>query len=81
MESVTLKYRCYPDGTIVWEEDFHEYDNALPYYDDYFEGSININLCPAVEAGFQEADAEKLYQDWILKGEEETFEEYLEGLR
>ena len=28
-------YRIYADGTVVHEDDFDEYDNSLPYYDDY----------------------------------------------
>lgn len=29
-------YRVYADGTVVHQDDFHEYDEARqPYYDDY----------------------------------------------
>jgi hypothetical protein len=30
-----ILYRIYADGSIVDEEDFEEYDNSVPYYDDY----------------------------------------------
>lgn len=30
-----IKYRIYPNGEILDEEDFEEYDNSLPYYDDF----------------------------------------------
>lgn len=30
-----MKYRIYPNGEIIDEEDFEEYDNSLPYYDDF----------------------------------------------
>lgn len=35
-----MKYRLYADGTVVHEDDFNEYDNSLPYYDDYEEVDI-----------------------------------------
>ena len=28
-------YRVYANGTVVHEDDFDEWDNAQPYYDDY----------------------------------------------
>ena len=28
-------YRVYADGWVVHEDDFEEYDNSQPYYDDY----------------------------------------------
>lgn len=36
----TYLYRQYADGTIVVEDDFDEFDNSLPYYDDYKEVAI-----------------------------------------
>ena len=30
-----VTYRVYADGTVVHEDEFAEYDNSLPYYDDY----------------------------------------------
>ena len=30
-----MQYRIYASGTLVHEDDFEEYDNAQPYYDDY----------------------------------------------
>ena len=30
-----MTYRIYADGTVVHEDDFEEWDNAQPYYDDY----------------------------------------------
>jgi len=41
-----MEYRRYAGGDIVSEEDFHEYDNATPYYDDYAQIYIddtNVN--------------------------------------
>ena len=31
----TDEYRVYGDGRAVFEDDFDEEDNSLPYYDDY----------------------------------------------
>jgi len=28
-------FRLYADGTVVHQDDFSEYDNAVPYYDDF----------------------------------------------
>jgi hypothetical protein len=28
-------YRIYADGTIVHQDDFHEWDHSQPYYDDF----------------------------------------------
>lgn len=35
-----IKYRIFPDGTIVHQDDFEEIDNSTPVYDDYSEHSI-----------------------------------------
>lgn len=34
IETVT-QYRLYADGTVVHQDDFADYDNATPFYDDY----------------------------------------------
>jgi len=41
-----MKYRIYAGASrdIVSEEDFAEYDNGLPYYDDYAELDIDDKL-------------------------------------
>lgn len=43
MVTETIQMREYADGTIITEDEFDEYDNALPYYDDYrqFESTID----------------------------------------
>lgn len=41
---MTIKYRLYADGSLVSEEDFEERDNSLPYYDDYFETDVPVEL-------------------------------------
>ena len=50
------KYRVYPDGEIVWEDEFSERD---PKYDDYFEGEVH----PALEEWLH-VDG----RDYALKG-------------
>jgi len=30
-----VTFRIYPNGEVVIDDDFEEYDNASPYYDDY----------------------------------------------
>lgn len=35
-----MRFRIYPDGTVVNQEDFHVEDNATPYYDDYSEVEV-----------------------------------------
>lgn len=32
-----IKFRIYADGNVVHEDEFPEYDNGQPYYDDYSE--------------------------------------------
>lgn len=39
-----MKYRIYASGTIITEDEFEEYDNSLPYYDDYSEHEIPEEL-------------------------------------
>jgi hypothetical protein len=39
-----MKFRIYADDSVVWEDDFEEHDNALPYYDDYGQHSISTKL-------------------------------------
>lgn len=36
-----MKVRIYADGTRITEDEFEEYDNSAPYYDDYTEFEIN----------------------------------------
>lgn len=36
-----IKVREYADGTRIAEDEFEEYDNATPYYDDYKEFEID----------------------------------------
>ena len=35
LKQAVIKYRIYPDGTIMQEEGFDEVDNSTPVYDDY----------------------------------------------
>jgi len=32
-----MRFRIYCDNNIISEEEFEEYDNSIPYYDDYEE--------------------------------------------
>jgi hypothetical protein len=36
-----IKVRIYADGTRITEDEFEEYDNSIPYYDDYREFEID----------------------------------------
>jgi len=36
-----IRVREYADGTRITEDEFEEYDNSTPYYDDYKEFVIN----------------------------------------
>lgn len=36
-----IRVREYADGTRIAEDEFEEYDNSTPYYDDYKEFVIN----------------------------------------
>lgn len=36
----STQYRLYADGTVVHEDDFREYDNSIPFYDDYGEYDV-----------------------------------------
>ena len=38
--NIKMKVREYADGTIITEDEFEEYDNSVPYYDDYREFEI-----------------------------------------
>ena len=40
----TTKYRVYADGTVVHEDGFAEYDNSIPYYDDYIEIEVDESV-------------------------------------
>lgn len=42
--SDSIKYRIYADGNVVAEDDFSEYDNAQPYYDDYREVEVPVEV-------------------------------------
>lgn len=39
-----VTYRVYAEGTVVHMDDFEEYDNAQPYYDDYAVYTIPVEL-------------------------------------
>jgi hypothetical protein len=39
-----MKFRIYADGSIIEEDLFDEYDNSIPYYDDYQEIDIPEEL-------------------------------------
>ena len=39
-----MKFRLYADGTVIDEDSFAEYDNSIPYYDDYKEVDIPIEI-------------------------------------
>ena len=39
-----VTYRVYASGWIVHEDDFEEYDNSQPYYDDYGTYTIPVEL-------------------------------------
>jgi hypothetical protein len=39
-----VSYRVYADGTVVHEDEFDEWDNGSPYYDDYGEYRIPVAL-------------------------------------
>ena len=41
---MTIKYRLYACGDLVSEDLFSEYDNAHPYYDDYYQTDVPIEL-------------------------------------
>jgi hypothetical protein len=48
-------YRLYADGTVVFEDDFREYDNSHPYYDDfgeYFVPDDTITMLKLYERGY-----------------------------
>ncbi len=49
--AVTISFRIYADGTIVSEDDFSEYDNSTPYYDDYAEHTMPYELYVAIAGG------------------------------
>jgi len=38
------EYRVYADGSVVHEDEFDEWDNSSPYYDDYATYSIPTEL-------------------------------------
>jgi hypothetical protein len=44
MNRQMVTYRVYADGTVVHEDEFGEWDNAQPYYDDYGQYDIPIEL-------------------------------------
>lgn len=39
-----MKFRVYADGTVIEEEYFDEWDNGQPYYDDYQEVEMPVEL-------------------------------------
>jgi hypothetical protein len=38
-----IRVREYVDGTRITEDEFEEYDNSIPSYDDYREFTISEN--------------------------------------
>jgi hypothetical protein len=49
--SAFTRYRVYPDGNVVHEDDFNEYDDAQPYCDDYRRYRLPDELVAAIELG------------------------------
>lgn len=41
---MTIEYRLYPCGTLIDESLFSEYDNQQPYYDDYYQTSVPVDI-------------------------------------
>ncbi len=39
-----VSYRLYADGRVVHEDDWDEEDNSLPYYDDYGQYDIPVEI-------------------------------------
>jgi hypothetical protein len=39
-----IAYRLYPNGSLVSEDSFNQYDNMLPYYDDYYVLHVPIDI-------------------------------------
>lgn len=52
-----VNYRLYACGNLVSEDSFAEYDNMKPYYDDYCQVAVPIDIEgeDAVRAYFDEA--------------------------
>lgn len=46
----SIKYRIYPDGRVVHEDDFWEEDNFQPYYDDYKEVLVSSLIVEHIKA-------------------------------
>jgi len=44
MSNKDVTYRVYADGDVVHEDDFEERDNSQPYYDDYGQYTIPVEL-------------------------------------
>lgn len=40
----SIKYRVYANGEVLTEDEFEEADNANPYYDDYAEFDLPVEL-------------------------------------
>lgn len=45
------KYRVYANGTVIDEDDFEAHDNGQPYYDDYAEFDLPIELVDHIAEG------------------------------
>jgi hypothetical protein len=46
-----ISYRVYANGWVVSEDEFDDYDNAQPYYDDYVEVHIPNELLEYLQEG------------------------------
>ena len=44
------KYRLYPNGTIITQDEFEDYDNGVPYYDDFREVEIPDEIIEFIES-------------------------------
>jgi hypothetical protein len=44
MNEAYWTYRIYADGTVVHEDEFDEWDNSQPYYDDYGTYEVPVRI-------------------------------------
>lgn len=51
MQKNNYKYRVYAGGSVVFEDEFKEYDNSIPYYDDYGEYEVPDNIEEVIQMG------------------------------
>ena len=45
----TIKYRLYAGGNVIDEDEFDDFDHATPYYDDYLEIEIPIQIIEHIQ--------------------------------